>query len=460
MIINRIFVTVFLLSVAGTIVGVTFLAAQNFLYRHSSAEFLVKVNKMVILAFVVPVFYILGILDRTNYYLSEYDMLVVVEQGTAMSGVHAFKDMVGFADKVSLLWLIGLGVYLLLYVSSHFIFRYKIRGSSREIGNGPWREQFRTLCRCNGISEGRIKLVTSAWEQRICTVGMLHKMIIIPEYLLDKLSASEIGIILRHEMTHIRKNDVPMKFGMFALCSLNWFNPLVYYLNENLNEWIELSCDEEMLLLADSAYRHAYVDALLKIMEEEQVQEELKWYRSAAYFGDGRNIRCIKRRLKGIMRKKDVKKTAQAFALSGIASMMVCGTALAKELEYPVNALLSNHAEVIDEAEFLEGDAMIETDPYPFINSDNETVKEAVSFAMDAEYMIVYEDGTVEPYMGNTEVEPTHLHTYIDTKVQRHQKKSDGSCVLTTYAAKKCTKCNNIVLVETLSTDTFNPCRH
>lgn len=458
--INQVFITVFLLSVAGTVVGITFLAVQDFLYRYSSARFLVKVNKIVILAFVIPVFYILGMLDRTNYYLSEYSILVVVEQGTVMSKVYDFRDATGFADILSMLWLVGLGLLLVFYAASHFIFRHRIRKSSREIEGGSWQEQFRTLCLCNEIPEGQVRLVTSTWENQICTVGMRNKTIIIPEYLLDKLDVSEIGIILRHEITHIRKNDVPMKLGMFILCCLNWFNPLVYYLNGNLNEWVELSCDEEMLLLADSRCRHAYVDALMKIMEEEQAQEELKCHRYAVYFSNGRNIKCIKRRLKGIMKKRTVKKTAQVFALFGVVCTMACGTTLAMDLEFPVNALLSDHVEVFDKTEYFEDDAFDEADGYDFISFDGEAMKAASFLIPDGEYTLVYEDGTMEPFVGNAGMEPTHEHTYVDTNAKKHEKKSDGSCTLTTYAAKKCTECGAIVMGEELSIGTFTPCRH
>lgn len=105
MIINKVFITVFLLSVVGTVAGITFLALQSILYKYTSAEFMVKVNKVVILTFVIPVFYALGMLDHTNYYLSEYDMLVLVEQGTLADKLYAFRDTVGFEDKIALLWL-------------------------------------------------------------------------------------------------------------------------------------------------------------------------------------------------------------------------------------------------------------------------------------------------------------------------------------------------------------------
>ena len=462
MIINQIFITVFLLSVAGTVVGITFLALQSILYKHTSAEFLVRINKAVILAFVIPVFYALGMMDRTNYYLSEYDMLVLVEQGSITDKLYAFRDMVGFADKISLIWLAGLGLFLLFYAVSNAIFAFRISESSREIESGRWREQFHTLCLCNGLPEDRIKLLSSTWMKQICTVGLINKRIIIPERLLDMLSETESGIILRHELTHIRKNDVPMKLGMFILCSLNWFNPLAYFLNENLNEWVELSCDEEMLTFADSGYRHAYIEALMKIMEDQQTQQnEQKRCDPAVYFNDGKSIRCIKRRMNGIMKKRNVKKAAQVLAFSGIICAMGCGTALAEDLEYPINSILSNHLVIWDE-DMLADDAFVQdTDEHDFISFSDAAIEHAVAPNPDIQFELVFEDGTREIYTGGAMVERgLHKCSMEKTNAKKHDVKKDGSCVLTTYAAGKCTICGRLVLGEQLSKNTYDPCCH
>lgn len=157
--------------------------------------------------------------------------------------------------------------------------------------------------------------------KQVCTIGIWAKTIVVPVYLLDKLDESEISIILRHEMTHIRKNDVAIHVGMFVLCSLNWFNPLVYYLNENLGEWMELSCDEEMLAFADSSYRHAYINALLKIMEEQRTQAELKDHQSVFYFHNGKSINKIKKRMNGIMKKREVKKRRKCLDLPAYVAL-------------------------------------------------------------------------------------------------------------------------------------------
>ena len=462
MIINKVFITVFLLSVVGTVVGITFLALQSVLYKYTSAEFMVKVNRVVILTFVIPVFYALGMLDHTNYHLSEYNMLVLVEQGTLADKLYTFRDTVGFADKIALLWLAGLGLFLLFYAVSNVVFTHRIRESSEEIVSGPWRKQFHTLCQSNGFPEEQIRLLSSTGIKQICTVGLINKKIIIPEQLLDMLNETESGIILRHELTHIRKNDVPMKLGMFILCSLNWFNPLVYFLNENLNEWVELSCDEEMLAFADSAYRHAYIDALMKIMEEQQTQRgKQKRCEPAVYFNDGRKIRSIKRRLKGIMKKRNVKKTAQVLAFSGILCTMACGTALAGDLEYPINSVLSNHLTIWDEDMLADDDFIQDSDGYDFISFSDAALEHAVAPNPGTQFELVFEDGTRESYTGNAAVDrDLHKCSMEKTNVKKHEVKKDGSCILTTYAAGKCTICGRLVIGDEISTTTYKVCPH
>ena len=461
MIINQIFMTVFLLSVVGTIVGSTFLALQNFLYKHSSAEFMVKVCKVVIITFVVPLFYLWGMIDRSNYYLSRYDLVVLVEPGTVRDTVYNLSEHIGFADKLSLVWLVGLALYLLIYAGTYFTVRRRIRNSSKAIESGPWLTNFQAI-RGNGtLSEIKIDLVSSSWMKQIGTVGVMNKTIVVPEYLLEKLDHAEINIILRHELTHIRQNDVALKIGMFILCSLNWFNPLVYHLNETLNEWIELSCDEDMLRYADSAYRHAYIKALLKIMEEQRAQEELKCFKAVAYFQSGKKIKYVKRRMNCIMKKRVIKKATNVLALSSVFCAMACGTVLAKDLQYPVNSVLSNHIAIWDEDTLVDDTSIQDTDGYDFISFSDAAMEQATVPNPSTQYELVFEDGTREIYAGGAMVERgLHTCTMVKTNVKKHDVKKDGSCVLITYAGTKCSICGRLAIGDEISTTTYNVCPH
>lgn len=461
MIINHIFMTVFLLSVAGTVVGSTFLALQNFLYKHSSAEFMVKICKVVIITFVVPLFYLWGIMDQSNYYLSQYDLVVPVEPGTVKDTVYNLGEHIGFADKLSLIWLIGLALYLLIYAGTYFTVRCRINNSSKAIESGPWLTNFQAIRGNGSLSEIQIGLMSSTWMKQIGTVGVMNKTIVVPEYLLEKLDNAEINIILRHEMTHIRQNDVALKIGMFILCSLNWFNPLVYHLNETLNEWIELSCDEDMLRYADSAYRHAYIKALLKIMEEQRAHEELKWFKAVVYFQNGKKIKYVKRRMNCIMKKRVVKKAANVLALSSVFCAMACGTVLAKDLQYPVNSVLSNHIAIWDEDAIADDDFIQDSDGYDFISFSDVAMEQATVPNPSTQYELVFEDGTREIYAEGAMIERgLHTCTMVKTNVKKHEVKKDGSCVLTTYAGAKCSICGRLVIGDEISTTTYKVCPH
>lgn len=453
--------TVFLLSVVGTIVGSTFLALQNLLYKHSSAGFMVKICKIVIITFVVPLFYLWGILDRSNYHLSQYDLVVLVEPGTIKDTFYSLSEHIGFADKLSLAWLIGLALYLLIYAGTYLTVRRRIRTNSKAIESGPWLTNFQALRENGSLSEIQIGLVSSTWMKQIGTIGVMNKTIVVPEYLLDKLDASEINIILRHELTHIRQNDVRLKIRMFILCSLNWFNPLVYHLNETLNEWIELSCDEDMLQYADSAYRHAYIKALLKIMEEQRAQEELKCFKAVAYFQNGRKIKYVKRRMNCIMKKREIKKAANVLALSSVFCAIACGTVLAKDLQYPVNSVLSDHLAILDTEMLVDDTSIQEIDEYDFISFGDAAMEQSATPYIGTQFELVYEDGTRELYSGRAEVErKPHSCNFVKINAKTHEVKRDGSCVLITYAAQKCTICDKLVLGEQLSKNTYDPCCH
>ena len=51
-------------------------------------------------------------------------------------------------------------------------------------------------------------------------------------------------------------------------------------------------------------------------------------------------------------------------------------------------------------------------------------------------------------------------HVYESCYAETHTSKSNGGCVVKTYRAKRCKKCNDIVLLELVNTNTFTTCIH
>ena len=69
--------------------------------------------------------------------------------------------------------------------------------------------------------------------------------------------------VLVHERAHLQRGDHITKPLGFGLLALHWFNPLVWLAYCLFCRDLELSCDERVLLDADTAYRKSYAGALI-----------------------------------------------------------------------------------------------------------------------------------------------------------------------------------------------------
>ena len=103
-------------------------------------------------------------------------------------------------------------------------------------------------------------------------------------------------------------------------------------------------------------------------------------------------------------------------------------------------------------------------------NTDVTESFEAFSFAesstdnilTDSQIHFTYPDGTVETF--ETSDLDTRaiicIHDFVSGYADTHHSKSDGGCVVRTYKARKCKKCNHLELDELLGTVTYPKCPH
>ena len=98
------------------------------------------------------------------------------------------------------------------------------------------------------------------------TLGLIHPRIYLPKQW-DDWSDSCREMIIRHEMTHIRRKDSWFRIIQILVQSLYAFYPLIWLLNRKLDEYREMACDDA------SAGRHRsqsveYARALVQIAED------------------------------------------------------------------------------------------------------------------------------------------------------------------------------------------------
>ena len=100
------------------------------------------------------------------------------------------------------------------------------------------------------------------WTDSIDTpfvFGLLKPRIYFPEY----IRKQDHTLIAEHERVHVRRKDNALKLFAYVLLSVNWINPINWWLFRMLSDDIELACDEEVLAKNGAENKGKYTEALL-----------------------------------------------------------------------------------------------------------------------------------------------------------------------------------------------------
>jgi len=107
--------------------------------------------------------------------------------------------------------------------------------------------------------------VTIASSQRIfgpITIGIVHRLVILPVQLLSDATTADLDAVLAHEFAHIRRND----FLRNLLCELIAlpvsYHPVFWAIRQRVVETREMVCDQ---MAAVTAPRHQYARSLLRL---------------------------------------------------------------------------------------------------------------------------------------------------------------------------------------------------
>lgn len=79
------------------------------------------------------------------------------------------------------------------------------------------------------------------------TMGVFAPAVLIPEALLRSLSASELQVVIAHELRHVRRGDVLLNWLQALLGTIWWFDPLYHLLGREARALREECCDDELI---------------------------------------------------------------------------------------------------------------------------------------------------------------------------------------------------------------------
>jgi beta-lactamase regulating signal transducer with metallopeptidase domain/multidrug efflux pump subunit AcrA (membrane-fusion protein) len=106
--------------------------------------------------------------------------------------------------------------------------------------------------------------------------GLFRPRLLVPGHVLNRFPASELRLMLLHELAHVRGRDVLANWVLSALAAVHWFNPLIVLALGRARADRELACDEAVLLATSTSAgnsrgptdeRRAYGHTLLRLAE-------------------------------------------------------------------------------------------------------------------------------------------------------------------------------------------------
>lgn len=108
----------------------------------------------------------------------------------------------------------------------------------------------------------RLKLTEDSMSPAVC--GLFRPVILLPQSLVEKLSAGQLRAVLLHEAIHIRRGDIWVNFAQSLLQIFYWWNPLLWLANARVRRIREEAVDDAvMLALRDDS--EIYAPTLLEV---------------------------------------------------------------------------------------------------------------------------------------------------------------------------------------------------
>jgi beta-lactamase regulating signal transducer with metallopeptidase domain len=185
--------------------------------------------------------------------------------GVNAVGVADFRMAVfsSWQQMIPLAWLIGAAGIALFHIGA-FVQTLRRFKRSQVPASDALLEEVAALARDVGLCQ--TPRVCIAREIRTPAVtGLLHPMLLLPVNIQEILSVSELQFVLRHELTHIKRGDLPLNALLCVLLSLHWFNPVLWFAFFKARLDRESACDDEVLQQEPQPGRIAYGHTLLKV---------------------------------------------------------------------------------------------------------------------------------------------------------------------------------------------------
>ena len=283
-------------------------------------------------------------------------------------------------------YLAGAAAFLLYLGVSYALFRRTVRRWKRDVSRADYAFLLCDTARELGVKEPQMLICEAITTPAV--TGFFRPTLLLPH---ERYDLNDLRYILRHELCHLKRHDMLLKFVLLLANTMHWFDPIVYLMLRQADEDIELACDSAATDGLERAERAAYSRTLLAA-----VQSNVRALPATTCFGS--TVERLKRRITNVLgaqKKRGLGVVALVLALTLTAGCAVSWGERAQanddpfaDKSYTVDTLLYEAPGFTDG--FTDG-------AYPtFRTATNPAGEKYVTMFNDLGYALIY--GPMEEY--------------------------------------------------------------
>lgn len=247
------FINLFLLSLSGGSSAIFLVSLSCITKRLFSPKWHYLSGKLILFMFIIPFFKFIPL--NCNYLSNTYDTT------KSLTKLNELSQSTNFFEVIFFIWFIGFLIYSIFHIFCYIKFRKSLIINNYFSNNEYLIDNFNECKR-----KMKIKKEISIMENNLVTtpmiVGILKPTLIFPSDISNIISLKPV---ILHELIHFKRKDLWIKLIQILITSLHWFNPAIYFFNKYLNNWCEISCDENATKKLTLTEKYDYGDTLLNI---------------------------------------------------------------------------------------------------------------------------------------------------------------------------------------------------
>ena len=275
---SELFETVLILSLFGFCITAVLLCLKPITAKKFPAKWQYYVWIAVLLTMIIPTYKLIPeqqvqkiqYMTRTETPVTDAEITEVPEQVPEVPEAPPITEReitvtqdvkIKVLDLLSIIWISGTGIFLLIVIASYFIYIHKRRKNAISM------EENSVLIKAKkelGIRRNiRVRMSPDVGSPML--VGVFFPVVYMP---CKEISQDMMRLVFLHELTHYKRKDLMIKWFALFVNAVHWFNPLSYLISANLSEACEVSCDMEVTKNMNDEEQKLYMKTILELVEK------------------------------------------------------------------------------------------------------------------------------------------------------------------------------------------------